>query len=245
MTTTYVRDAEDAEDAEDPEQEHARNRRRTVLFVVAAAVVVAVLVTWLVAFSSVFGVRTITVHGTHSLTAAQVRTAADIGHGRPLVRVDTAAATRRIEKLADIESAQVSTSFPSTVVITVVEREAVGYVRTDGRTMLVDRTGDQYRAVAKAPAGLPKFVVPAGTSARTTGGAVATVAAALSADLRTKVSSIQALDPSAITLVLTHGRLVHWGSAARSTDKARVLPVLLQHDATQIDVTDPDQPFTR
>jgi cell division protein FtsQ len=113
----------------------------------------------------------------------------------------------------------------------------------------VDSSGLQYRSVPTAPAGLPLLVVPAGSSARMTGGAVATVAAALPPAILQQVTSIQALDPKAITLVLSHGRIVRWGSADRTADKARVLPTLLatlsSSGATQIDLTDPDQPFTR
>jgi cell division protein FtsQ len=219
--------------------------RRRVLLIVAAVVVLAVGVTWLVAFSSVFGVRSVQVRGTHALSAAQVRIAAAITNGTPLVRVDTAAITRRVEKLPDVESAQVSTSFPSTVMITVNERKPIGFVQTGGHDMLVDHTGYQYRAVAKAPVHLPRFVVPAGTDALTTGGAVATVAAALPASLLSKVTSIEALDANAITLVLDRGRIVAWGSADRSADKARILPALLKQSGTRFDVTDPDQPFSR
>lgn len=238
-TTTPLRPA-DEDDAP-----AGRNRRRVALVVGAATVVVAVLVAWLVAFSSVFGVRTIEVHGTHVLTAAQVRSAARVSHGTPLVRVDTEAVARRVEGLSDVASAQVHTSFPSTLVITVDERTPVGYVRVGSRYVLVDHTGDQYRSVAKRPAGLPHFVVPAGTDSRTTGGAVATVAGALPASLRAEVRSIEALDPRAITLVLTKDRVVQWGSADRSADKARVLPVLLRRGTQQVDVSNPDQPFTR
>jgi cell division protein FtsQ len=92
---------------------------------------------------------------------------------------------------------------------------------------------------------LPRFVVPAGSDARTTGGAVATVAAALPSALRKQVESINALNPSAISLALTHGRIVRWGSAAQSTQKARLLPALLARHSNEIDLTDPDQPFTR
>jgi cell division protein FtsQ len=222
-----------------------RSRRRVVVIAVAAGVVVAVLLTWLVAFSSVFGVRTVEVHGTHLLTAAQVRAAADISDGTPLVRVDTAAITRRVEKLPEVESAQVSTSFPSTVVITVEERVPVGYLRRGGHVLLVDRTGEEYRTVDVAPAGLPEFVVPTGTQERATAAAVATVAAALPATLRKRVRSVQALDPDSITLVLTRDRLVRWGSADRSADKARLLPALLRHHTHEVNLTDPDQPYTR
>jgi cell division protein FtsQ len=131
------------------------------------------------------------------------------------------------------------------VVITVTERVAIGYVEHGHRYSLVDRTGYQFRTVHSAPGELPLFVVPSGASARTTGEAIATVAASLPPGIRAKVASVQALDPQSITLLLTDRRVVRWGTAARSADKARILPALLATHGTQIDVTDPDQPFTR
>jgi cell division protein FtsQ len=238
-STTYLHATSDGD--EPPR----RDRRRTIVIAIAAAVVIGVFLTWLVAFSSVFGVRTIEVHGTHVLTDEQVRAAADITDGTPLVRVDATAITKRVEKLAVVESAQVSTSFPSTVVITIEERVPVGYLLRSGHVRLVDHTGAEYRAVSAAPHGLPKFVVPSGSSARSTAEAVAAVAAALPAAVRKQVKSIEALDPDSITLVLTKDRLVRWGSADRTSDKARLLPALLKHHPSQVNLTDPDQPFTR
>jgi cell division protein FtsQ len=230
---------------EDDEEPDARpDKRKVALIVVAATVVVAVAVVWIVAFSPVFGVRKVEVRGTERLSATEVEAAADISHGTPLVRLDTAAITRRVDQLAEVASAQVSTAFPSTVTITIVEREPVGYVKDGSRIMLVDRTGDQYQQVKSAPAGLPLFRVPAGSSARTTGGAVATVAAALPASLRKIVTSIDALDPRAITLLLTRDRVVQWGSATENAQKAQVILPLVHRGADSIDVTDPNQPYT-
>jgi cell division protein FtsQ len=220
-------------------------QRRTILIGVAAAAILAIIATWLIAFSSVFGVRSVEVHGNHVLTAEQIRAAADIRHGTPLVRVDTAAITKRVERLAEVASAQVSTSFPSTVVITVEERVPVGYIRRGGHVTLIDHTGAAYRKVAVAPSRLPRFVLPSGSHRRATGAAVADVAAALPPAVLHQVRSIEALDPSSITLVLSHGRVVRWGGAARTADKARLLPVLLKHHVATVDLTDPDQPFTR
>ena len=87
--------------------------------------------------------------------------------------------------------------------------------------------------------------MPAARTRRPTRAAVAAVPQTLPAALRAQVRSIQALDPTSITLVLRHGRVVRWGSAERNADKARILPVLLQRKGSTIDVTDPDQPFTR
>jgi cell division protein FtsQ len=217
---------------------------RRLILGAAAVVVLILFAVWLVAFSPVFGVRTVTVRGAQQVTAGQIEAAADIHHGTPLVRLDTGAIQRRVEALRDVGSASVRTSFPSTVVITVTERVPIGYVKQTNGFALVDATGEQYRTVHSAPKDLPRFVVPSGAGARTTGGAVATVAAALPTKIRARISSIQALDPQAITLLLKDDRVVHWGSADRSAEKARVLAALLPRTDQQIDVSDPDQPFT-
>lgn len=210
-----------------------------------ALTVVALAATWLVAFSSVFGVRSVIVRGTQLLSAHQVEDAARISHGTPLLRLNEAAVTRRIEQLPEVGSAEVTTSFPSTVTITITERVPVGYLKQGNGFVLVDHTGEQYRTTGTRPAKLPLFVVPSGADARSSGGALAIVAAALPARIRAKTASIQALNPQAITLVLKDGRVVQWGSADRSTEKARVLVALLPHAAAQLDVSNPDQPFTR
>lgn len=239
MTTLSDRRTDRAAGAAHPD------RRRTITIVVVTSALIAIVAIVVVAFTPLFGVRTVTVRGVRTLTVAQVRTAAHIGDGTPLVRLDTSAVAHRVERLPEVASVKVDTSFPSTVVITVHERVAIGYVSRASGVVLVDRTGDQYRVVAHPPSGLPKFVVPAGSDARTTGGAVATVAAALPSALRKQVESINALNPSSISLALTHGRIVRWGSAARSAQKAQLLPALLARHPSEIDLTDPDQPFTR
>jgi cell division protein FtsQ len=221
------------------------NRRRVVIIVAAVTVLVGVLATWLIAFSSVFGVRTVDVRGVHVLTADQVRAAADISNGTPLVRLDTSAITKRVERLPEVASAQVSTSFPSTVVIMIEERVAVGYTLRSSHPVLVDRTGAAYRRVAHPPTGLPHFVLPTGAQQRATAAAVAAVATALPTELIRQVRFIDALNPNRITLVLSGQRLVQWGSAEQTELKARLLPALLRRPVSSVDLTDPNQPITR
>jgi cell division protein FtsQ len=218
---------------------------RRLLIVTVACVVVGVLIVWLVAFSSVFGVGKVEVTGARQLTIAEVLKVADVQHGAPLIRLDTGAIQHRVEQMPDVASATVSTSFPSTVRIMITERVAVGVVKATGGYRLVDRTGFQYRTVSGRPGSLPLFVLPAGSLARSSGQAVAVVAASLSAPIRAEINSVQALDPTAITLLLHDGRVVAWGSSAQSGLKARVLAALLKRPGQQINVTDPAQPFTR
>jgi cell division protein FtsQ len=218
---------------------------RRLILATMAVVLVGALVIWLVAFSSVFGVRAVQVRGVHITTGAQVRSAAEISRGVPLVRLDTEGIRTRVEALPEVASARVTTSYPSTVIISVTERVAVGVVQAGGGYRLVDRTGAQFRRVATRPAHLPLFVVPNGGTTLGAARAVATVAAALPARIRARIASIQALDAQTITLLFTDGRVVRWGSAQRSADKARILPALLAQHGAQFDVTDPDQPFSR
>jgi cell division protein FtsQ len=231
----------DADVVDDESGGGAGGRNRSLIIVAVLAVLVVALATWIVASSPMLGVNTVTVQGNRQVSAAQVRDAATIKHGTPLVRLDTAAVMRRVESLPQVASATVRTDYPSTVVITITERVAVGYLTAGKRFMLVDKTGDQYRTVATKPKLLPLFVVPAGPNAKATGEAVATAAASLTKALLAKVDSVQAFDPTAITLLLADHRVVRWGSADRSADKARILPVLLRQPGTQFDVTNPDQ----
>lgn len=213
--------------------------RRVPILLGLAAVVVAIAV-WVVAFSPALGARTVTVTGVQTLTAAQVRAAAGIGHNTPLIRLNTAAIRNRVDALADVAGAQVSVHYPSTVVINVTERVPVGYVAaTGGGYLLVDKSGVQYHRAAAQPVGLPHFVVPAGSAAVASGRAVAEVAAALSTSIRTQLAEIRATGPASITLVLRDGRTVGWGSAADSAQKAQLLPALLTQPGTHFDVSDP------
>lgn len=208
---------------------------------VAAAVVVAVV--WVVAFSPIVGVNTVTVRGAAHVTDAEVRAAAHIKQGSPLVRLDTAAIRHRIERLPQVASASVRLSYPSTVIITVHERTAVGYVESGDGIVLIDATGVQFRHVDEIPRNLPRFDLPINASAADLadmGTALAQVSGALPSSIRQKLSMIQATAPSQITLVLTDHRTVFWGGTDRSADKAQLLSTLLTRPGTTFDVSDPD-----
>jgi cell division protein FtsQ len=196
-------------------------------------------VVWVVAFSPALGVRTVQVHGARSVSVADIESAADIAHGRPLVRVDTAAIERRVERLVRVASASVRVSYPSTVVITVTERLAVGYL-SDGATIrLVDRTGRQFQTVRKAPK-LPHLIA-SGAAAYDPGTvrALATAAGALNPTLRKQVNAVTGDDPDHIRLLLRDGRLAIWGSANDSARKVVVLTALLRRSGQTFDVSDP------
>lgn len=228
-----------------PSTRHKRPSRRAVV-AGAAGLLAVILLIWIVAFSSVLGVKTVQVRGNRLLTASEVQSAAAVKHGTPLMRLDTGPIVRRVQKLPEVKSVSVGTSYPNTVTITIVERVAVGFIDRGGNSFeLVDATGAQFRTVSVRPRQLPLFVLPTGPQAGPSAAAVATVAGDLDRALLARIQSIQALDPTAITLLLTDSRVVAWGSVDRSADKARILPTLLQQPGTQFDVSDPDQVVAR
>jgi cell division protein FtsQ len=210
--------------------------------IVAGVLVIALFAIWLVAFSSVFGVRTVTVTGTELVTAEQVRSAAAIPSGSPLARLDTNAIRARIAAISEVRTVTVSTSYPSTVTITVTERVAVGYRSGPDGASLVDASNVQFRTTAKPPAGLPRLQLSVDPAASA---ATSVVAAALPATLARKISLISAATTESVTLALTDGRTVLWGGTDRDADKARLLPVLLSQPGRYFDVSDPSSVISR
>jgi cell division protein FtsQ len=89
-------------------------------------------------------------------TEAEVRAAANIGRGQPMVYLDTAGAARRVEALPWVASASVRRSYPDTVHIDVAERvPLVAEPLKAGGFRLIDGEG---HAIADTPA-LPSGVV--------------------------------------------------------------------------------------
>ncbi|MGI8665093.1 MAG: cell division protein FtsQ/DivIB [Jatrophihabitans sp.] len=214
-------------------------RRRLVL---AGVLVLAVLSTWLVAFSSVLGVRTVMVSGTGRVSVAEVQTAAAITPGTPLARLDTAAIRARVAAIPAVRTVSVGTTYPSTVTIRVTERVAVGYRSVTGGALLVDVDDVGFATVGRPPAGLPRLDL-SGDQARDA--ATALVAGALPAALARKIAVISAPSTESVTLRLTDDRIVLWGGTDRSTDKARLLPVLFGQPGRYFDVSDPSSVISR
>ncbi|MHA3703086.1 cell division protein FtsQ/DivIB [Jatrophihabitans sp. YIM 134969] len=219
---------------------------------VAALVVVAVVVTWLVAFSPLLGASTVQVLGTSTLSDDQVRTAAGVADGTPLVRLDTAAVARRVEALPQVASARVDVEYPSTVTVTVVERVPV--LRLTDPTRLVDASGDAYLelpAGATLPRGLP-VTGATGDDLRIAAGVAAAV------PLSVRIALVGRIDvdahgpgvPPTVQLALVDGRTVVWGDPSRNREKGALTGTLFGPGApdvscTTMDLSSPDQVVCR
>ena len=94
------------------------------------------------------------------------------------------------------------------------------------------------------PPRLPLVKVPGGTRDEALAEGAAVVGA-LPFRLARKVEYVEVRSVDAISLHLRDGRLVKWGSAGRSDDKAEVLDSLLERPGQTYDVSVPGQPTAR
>jgi cell division protein FtsQ len=212
--------------------------------IAALLVAAAVFLGWVVLFSSWLGMRHLDVQGLHRVTTAEVTAAVAVAPGTPLARVDLDAVQARVEAIPAVASATVHRGWPHTLVVTVAERQPVAAVHADGAWWLMDRTGALFGSGSTPAPGRPIVEVGAGAGSETLS-QVASVLGQLPADLMARTKEVTASSEDSITVHLTDGAEVHWGSAAASAEKAAVLRALLAHKALYYDVSVPSQPATK
>lgn len=174
------------------------------------------------------------------LGADEVRAAAQVEPGVPLLRVPTEEIEGRVTALPQVESATVTRAWPDTIVIDVVRRTPVALVAATSGYDLVDATGAVIRTVPGVEEGVP--VVRA--SGEGLAAAIA-VARELPEEIRRRVVTVEASTRNDVTLILKNSAEVMWGSAEEGPFKAEVLLVLLKEvDARFYDVSAPGVPAT-
>jgi len=235
------------------ERRRARRRLRATRIAIALAVVALVAgAVWTLLASPVFRVtpQDVQVQGaTQALTAEQVRDAVSPYTGTSLMLVDTDAVAAAVAALPLARDVSVARDWPRALTVSLQVRTPAMGVAVDGGVDLVDDQGVVVGREPELPAGLPMAALPtdgddaAGARAMAAG-MVATVWAALPDDLRAQVDTLSA-DGVGVTMSLTGGRTVRWGTGDDSDFKARVLGVLLsQRPSTTYDVSTPTRPVT-
>jgi cell division protein FtsQ len=206
-----------------------RSTRRRALLWLAGLVAIAALVAFLWA-GPLLSVRTVRVDGVAGLPAGQVQEAAGIAVGTPLLQVDVAGAAARVARIPQVADVEVTRGWPSSVVITVVERTPLAVVESAGRRTLVDAEGVLFDTITgDPPAGVVRLeVADPGPGDPSTEAALSAVAA-LPPELRTRVVSASDEDEGAdVRLRLDDGTEVLWGDGSEPERKATVLVALLK-----------------
>lgn len=221
-----------------------RRRRLAVTATVALALLAATgyLVVW---HSPLFAVGTVEVVGAKVLPANRIAAAAGIRPGSAMASVDAGAAASRVRAdLARVASAEVTLSWPHTVVVTVTERVPAALIPAAGGYQIVDKSGVVFADSATPVAGLPVVRVSASAAVReqVVPGALAALRA-LPAALAARVTGISATGVYDITLTLSGGISVFWGDGAQPASKAADLAALVRRgSADRFDVSAPDAP---
>jgi cell division protein FtsQ len=222
--------------------ERARRRRLRAAMpwlITFGTVVVLAAAAGVVYATPLFGVAEVRVTGAQLVTPGEVRSAARVAPGTPLVRVDVAAAGRRVGRLAPVSRATVRRRWPRTLVIRVVERAPAAAVPVPGGYAIVDRAGVVFDREPGRPAALPvlKVGAPGGNDPATRAGL--TVLGVLPPELRDPLGALVADAPARIRLELRDGRQIVWGDATQNDAKVRVALALLPGDQQMIDVSAP------
>ncbi|GLZ29759.1 cell division protein FtsQ [Lentzea sp. NBRC 105346] len=214
-------------------------RRRIVAVLTVLSIIGLAYSVW---FTPLFGVRTVDVRGTVVLTEDDVRTAAAIEPGSPLVRLDLKGIAARVGEVPRVASVEVERSLPGTVRILISERTPVGIVKTSDGVHLIDATGKDYATLTTAPPQVPELLLATPGANDPATRAVVAVVNELPEKLRPDVLSVSATGPADVKVQLTQGRVVKWGSAADTTRKGAILMVLLTRQGKTYDVSSPELP---
>ena len=195
-------------------------------------------------FTPLMSARSLVVTGTGVVTREEVVAAAKVTLGTPLLQIDTDEVADRVAGIARVASARVQREYPSTLRITIVERVPVVVKDYPDGPHLFDRDGVDF-ATAPPPPGLAYIDVdhPGPNDPPTR--AALQVMTSLSPDVVGQVSRIAAPSVASITLTLTDGRTVVWGTTDRTDEKAEKLGALLTQPGHTYDVSSPDLPTVK
>lgn len=226
---------------------HRRRRAVAALMAVLLALgVLALAARLLVWDSGWFAVEEVRVTGLAAVPEAEVLAAAAVVPGGALASVDTLGVARRVAALPAVAEVTVGRSWPHAVTVAVVERTPVAVTATAQGELPVDTTGVVY--AAPPPPGLPRLELGTpGPEDPATRSAI-DVLAALPEPLRGQVRTVVVVRSGGVpqvTLGLTEGREVRFGTSERAAEKASVLVALLTRDGRVYDVSSPDLPTVR
>ncbi|MFE1595262.1 cell division protein FtsQ/DivIB [Nocardia sp. NPDC058705] len=209
------------------------------LWTVVAVVVVSLLVV-LAWFTPALSVRTVQVDGLSAVPEAEVRGLLEIPDGRSMLRIDTTAIAQRVAAIPKVRSVRVQRKFPSTVLVTVVERTPVVYFDAPDGAHLIDAESVEFAIEPEPPIGVPKLLTEGSFTGPAAARAAVDVLVTLPPALSVQVGEVVARSISDVSLSLRDGRKVVWGGTGDGERKAAVVLPLLTREGTVFDVSSPN-----
>lgn len=230
----------------------ARKKRRNWI-VGGSLLAILAIVVGVVWFSPWLVVKNINVEGVVHGDQAAIVEASGVTEGQKLIRLNTDAAARAVAGQPWVDSVTVSRSWPQSVTISVKEFTPVLFIRaTDGEHLFAE-DGREF-VTAAPPAGVVE-VVDAPRVAEPADGkidpeprvidAVLGVVKALPEAVSSRIERISAPSEAEVTLFLTDGYQVYFGSSDNAAEKARATEIVLTREEKTWDVSNPAMPVTK
>lgn len=195
-------------------------------------------------FTPLMSARSIVVTGTEAVPREEVIAAADVAPGTPLLQIDTDVVANRVATIRRVASVRVQREYPSSLRITVAERVPIAVKDFPDGPHVYDRDGVDF-ATGPAPPALPYLDVDNPGPDDPPTKAALTVLTTLRPEVAAQVGRIAAPSVASITLTLTDGRTVIWGTNDRTDEKAETLAALLTQPGQTYDVSSPDLPTVK
>ncbi|WP_019545780.1 cell division protein FtsQ/DivIB [Streptomyces sulphureus] len=228
---------------------------RRLRLLLVAALVLALLAgagAWLLYGSPWLRVEKVTVSGNGVLTDGELKRAAAVPEGAPLASVDASAVRSRLtERLPRVGEVEVVRSWPNGISLKVTERRPELVMERADDYVEVDGEGVRFATVRQPPKGVPHLVLEPekNASLRHFGRArlraeAARVLGDVSPQVRKDTRTVRVRSYDSVTLELTKGRTVMWGSGEHGSAKARTLTSLMKaaDGAEHFDVRVPSAP---
>lgn len=193
------------------------------------------------AYSPLFAVEKVTIVGASTLDPVTVEAALSGQIGVPLALVDSSEVKAALVGFPLIETYSLEARPPHDLTVRIVERTPVGVLRSDAGYTLVDAAGVALSTTSDQPAGQPVLDIVGGTDS-TAFASAGLVIRSLPTDVRGQLTGVRATTADDVTLTLSTGLTVVWGSDEESVEKGAALTAALiaRPDASSIDVSSPD-----
>ncbi len=230
----------------------AQGRRRLQVVVAVLGVLTLLVLAWFVLHTPIFGARSVTVTGAVHETAAQVIRQAGLDGSPPLLDVDPAVTSARIEQLPWVRSASVRVSWPDGVHIAVSEEVPRFVLQPAGGAWV--SIGDDGRVLSSSPTrppgllllSLPAAPGPLGSDLPAKDAAGLRVASTLPPSFVSQVTAVTVEPAGWVQLSLTTPLVVDIGAPSQLTAKYEDISAILAggtlHDGDVIDVSIPNAP---
>lgn len=227
----------------------ATRHRRVVWGVSLGSIGLVAGLTAVLVLSPALAFQKLEVDGTDLVSDQEIAAALQPLYGEPLARVTAERVAEAFAPMTLIQAFTTRIQPPNTLVVTIIERQPVGYVASGSGFDVVDAVGVVLWSDQEAPNEMPHILVSPDSESPSFV-AVSRVLLALPADIQAQVEDITAttLDDVRFT-IRDRDHEVVWGSAERSVEKARVLGPSLRaagaDESRVIDVTTPDSVVIR